>query len=142
MRYLSPVVILITIVFGACTPGWKSRGLPADLAKLNQTWELYRMNGDSLSSEHYPEGLPYLQFDTRQGRIYGFDGCNDLGATIEVTLDRITIGEIMTTEKACPDRTGQAFLEKLAQVNAYKVDNQALQLSHHEQVLLDFRRRN
>ena len=53
-------------------------------------------------SESTADDSPFLSF-TDDGRVSGFDGCNQLSGSWEATADGVEFGQLASTRMACPD---------------------------------------
>lgn len=69
--------------------------------QLNDTWILRKAGSETLEEKMFAKGLPRLQFDLKDHRVSGHDGCNSLSGTISVEGTRIKFGPLMQTKMYC-----------------------------------------
>ncbi len=94
-------------------------------------WELVELSGRALDTAAGRAGA-YLELDAAQSRVSGNASCNRFSGSYELHAGgRLRLGpELATTRMACPELEREAaFLEALAQVEHYAVDEGALSLS-------------
>ena len=103
-----------------------------DVKKLEGKWNIIEVKGKKLLME----GLPSMEFDMQEGKIYGNAGCNLFNSTIELNADDvslITINPGATTMMACPDmETEDAILKAMNDVKRVKSGH-----SEDEMLLID-----
>lgn len=85
----------------------------ADEEALSGTWQLVRINAESIDLEAVDITLI---FDLPNARIHGSDGCNNYFGSAEVSLDRFMLSAPLgSTLKACEDMSwGLKFTEILS----------------------------
>lgn len=94
----------------------------ATLASLNGTWTLEEINGAAVVSNQ--EDTPFIAFDTENGKISGFSGCNRIMGSFETNSKPgiIALSNIGSTRMACPDMTTERnMLNTLGQVKKYMI---------------------
>ncbi|PSK88878.1 META domain-containing protein [Taibaiella chishuiensis] len=109
-------------------------------AFADQQWVLTAINGRKVANSRV-----FLYIDTKENRFSGSDGCNGYGGgfTYNERSRIITLGDAMSTLKACADRAvmqlaneyGQALQQKEFTT---KVTNHTLTLSRKGKVVLEF----
>lgn len=110
-----------------------------DLPLTGTTWTVDTiLGGDAASS--VPDGAVATLVFTDGGRVDINSGCNTGGGTYELTNDTITIGEIITTLRACGGADAQLESAVLAVINAgdveYAIDAGSLTLIAGDQGLV------
>lgn len=66
--------------------------------RLNDIWSLVSISDfpmDSLTK------APNLEFNIREGKVYGFGGCNRISGSFEVKGDILTFSQMVSTKMAC-----------------------------------------
>jgi heat shock protein HslJ/uncharacterized membrane protein len=69
--------------------------------RLHNIWAMTSLNGNGLSPDDFPNGVPRLELFTREGRVLGFDGCNTFRGSFYVKDARIHFGLMASTMMAC-----------------------------------------
>jgi heat shock protein HslJ/uncharacterized lipoprotein YbaY len=103
---------------------------PVGTAPLENTdWTLVALRGKALEpgASQRPPGL-VLQ--SGQRRLAGSGGCNHLAGRYTLQGDRLTLGQAVAARTACPHGMAQeqAYLDALAVVARWRIDNQRLAL--------------
>ncbi len=106
-------------------------GSPFNQASLENTlWGLTRLHDEPVVMENL-DREPSLLLRAQDHRLTGSGGCNRLMGSYELDGEQIRFGEVASTRMLCPD--GQdietTFLSTLAQVRAWKILGQHLELS-------------
>jgi heat shock protein HslJ len=75
--------------------------------------------------------IPRLEINTAEMKFFGNDGCNDyFGGIRELTESKISLGNIGTTRKMCPDMEMPGrYQNAISKIEAYAFDKQYLILS-------------
>ena len=97
----------------------------------DRRWRLIELNGRAVDAPAGQEGA-YFEFDAAQSRVSGNASCNRFSGSYELHAgERLRLGpELAVTRMACPELEREAeFLEALARVDHYAVDNGALSMS-------------
>lgn len=103
---------------------------PVGTAPLENTdWTLVALRGKALepaASQRPPE----LVLQSSQRRLAGSGGCNRLAGRYALEGDRLTLGQAASARVACPHGMAQeqAYLDALAAVARWRIDNQRLAL--------------
>lgn len=141
---ISFFILTLTAGFAACTNNDKTSGtvtdtrdtpmvqqtkpvvsdqLPADtVQQLKGTWVLNYITGPRIAFEGlYPDRKPQIQFGNAGGNISGNTSCNNFSAPLTVTGNQWKLGEIMSTEMACPGSGEKVFLSTLRKVTGYDI---------------------
>lgn len=109
------------VAIAACALTFASCNSPkkADFAGMDGEWNITEVNGSKLTST--TGQTPYIGFDLKEGRVYGFSGCNFLTATIDAKTGKASFDKMGSTMMACPDMdTERKVLAALAKVKAAK----------------------
>lgn len=104
------------LAFNSCSTSHKTMPLSA----LNGEWEIKEINGAAVVTSS--EELPVLKFDTENGRLGGYTGCNRIMGSFETGSKpgSIDLSNVGSTRMACPDMTTeQNLLNTLSQVKKY-----------------------
>lgn len=94
-------------------------GKQATVADLAGEWEVVSLEGDELNGGE----LPYMGFNTMDGRVYGYAGCNRLSGTLDKTsaAGAISFANMASTRMMCADMaTEDRLLSVLHNVKTYK----------------------
>ncbi|MEO6455838.1 MAG: META domain-containing protein [Ginsengibacter sp.] len=103
--------------------------------KLNGKWELEKLWGSSNKWNVSPD--ININFDDKT--FTGNTGCNSMSGKFTIKDNFISINkEIITTEMACAGYDERLFLSVLLKINRYVVDNNVLELSQDDIVLMRF----
>lgn len=80
---------------------------------IDGKWALESMGGETASAT-FGEQVPYLEFQTAEGRVVGFAGCNRIGGSFEVKNDSLQFRQLVSTKMACPAMQAEsAFLQMI-----------------------------
>ncbi|RYE21440.1 MAG: META domain-containing protein [Sphingobacteriales bacterium] len=104
-------------------------------AELEAThWSLTEIDGKPVASGD-ERIMPFIMFG-KKGRLEGNTGCNSLGGTYDLgRFDAIKI-EAVSTKMACPDMTGEAYMNNaLSYANRYMINGRHL-LLYNDNLLL------
>jgi heat shock protein HslJ len=99
--------------------------------RLHDIWALRTLNGKVIEAASFDKGIPYLEFNVREGKIYGNAGCNSISGSFIQNKNTIAIGAIASTKMLCNAYAfEQSFLTALARKNLrYSFDGLKLTLS-------------
>jgi heat shock protein HslJ len=105
--------------------------LPAEV--LQYKWVLeYLSNEDKSAGHDMTASQITLQF-VKDGTLSGFAGCNNYSGSYTVSGQKMTIGPLASTQKACEQtvmNNETKYLQQLSTVNAYNVNYSKLELSY------------
>ncbi len=89
-------------------------------------WNIVTLNGKTVDTEN----IPYIGFDTEEGRIFGNSGCNYINGTFNLKDGNIIeFGNVGSTMMSCPDmQIEQEVLSTLEKVGKIKAEGEALSL--------------
>lgn len=98
--------------------------------RINDIWILERINETILKREDFAKGLPQLEINLAQKKVFGHTGCNNLNGAAEVQGKRISFGMFITTRMACPamEFENQYLASLQRRTIPYKVEGGKLQL--------------
>jgi heat shock protein HslJ len=119
----SILALAATLLIFGCTTG----GATADLT--GRDWTLTWVEGFA----SMPAGVATsaIRFGT-DGRLGGNTGCNTASAAYSVDGDRLSIGALITTKRACVEERGnqleQAYVRAVEATRRYRIDGGELQL--------------
>lgn len=108
--------------------------------QLHDFWTLQRLNGTEITAQDTMRQRPALQFDLKNGKIYGNTGCNQLSGGLSIEGDSLSFASPITTKMACPGDMESRFLDAFAKVNRYDISQQVLRLLHDRDTLMVFHR--
>lgn len=97
--------------------------------QLGGEWTLTSLNGQTLPSA---DNVPFLGFDTNEGRVYGFTGCNRLTGTLhakDFVKGKADFGQLGMTRMLChDDKYEQPFTEALSRVTTSEINGKQMLL--------------
>ena len=63
-------------------------------------WNVVEIQGEPVRAQ----SNPFIGFDTKKGRVYGYSGCNRIMGSLDLSRDnKIELGHMASTLMACPD---------------------------------------
>jgi heat shock protein HslJ len=69
--------------------------------RLHDIWVLERINDKQLKSSDFMKGLPNLELNLTEKKVFGHSGCNTLNGSLEVQGKKIYFGRMVTIGMAC-----------------------------------------
>ncbi len=96
----------------------------ASIADIEGEWNIVEIKNDTLSPTD-GEQMPFIGFDTKDGKVYGYSGCNRIMTTLNLEAEPgvIEMGHIASTLMACPQmETERMVVSALSQIKKYKTD--------------------
>ena len=115
------------------TPTDLTSDLTTDLT--GTTWQLVAFGPPTATLPVIPESIVTVEFNT-DGEIGGSGGCNTYGGQYEIEGDRLTVGELISTLRACLDEgiTEQemGYLEALQLADRVEVTAETLTIEYGE----------
>ncbi len=106
----------------------RKSSVSTDISTLDGKWFISEVNGKVLSQGM--EKAPFVEFDTKEMRIYGNAGCNTMNGRIvtdPVNASVISFSQLISTMMACPDMSVEsAVLKALEKVKSYKSEKEKL----------------
>jgi heat shock protein HslJ/uncharacterized membrane protein len=70
--------------------------------RLHDIWALISINGDALEPSEFPKGVPTMDLQITNGKVYGLAGCNQYSGVANAQHESITFGDLISTKMACP----------------------------------------
>ncbi|MCB0629611.1 MAG: META domain-containing protein [Saprospiraceae bacterium] len=70
--------------------------------RLQDIWALTTIDGDALDPAEFPKGVPTMDLQLTNGKVYGLAGCNQYRGTVNAQHDMLFFGNLMSTKMACP----------------------------------------
>lgn len=100
-------------------------------------WNVVEIQGEPVRTQ----SNPFIGFDTKKGRVYGYSGCNRITGSLDLSRDnKIELGHMASTLMACPDMELEGkLIEVLSTVKNVKCAGKnkiALYASDKEPVML------
>lgn len=98
--------------------------------RLNDIWVLEQINETPVKREDFMKGLPQLEINLAQKKVFGHTGCNNLNGAADVQGKKISFGRFITTRMACSNMDFENRYLAGLQLRAvsYKIDQGKLQL--------------
>lgn len=97
-------------------------------ALISGRWNIAEVNGEKITSEK----IPFIEFDTAEGRLHGNAGCNNFNAAYKLDPAKPSSLQLLpaaATMMACPNmETETKVLKALENVSSVKKAGSALQL--------------
>lgn len=105
--------------------------------RLNDIWALTHMDGNALSPNDFPKGVPTLELQLNAGKVFGNSGCNQMSGSITLRKDALAFGQLVSTKMACPALQFETRYLKALSGNTldYKLEGLILQLSNDQHQL-------
>ncbi len=69
--------------------------------RLHDIWVLESINDKKLKPVNFMKGLPQLELNLTEKKVFGHTGCNNLNGSFEVQGKKISFGTMITTKMAC-----------------------------------------
>jgi heat shock protein HslJ len=96
---------------------------------LHDIWVLEWMEDHTVDSTTFPQELPRLELNPRDGTVIGTTGCNQMRGKLTVAnKGSLTFSDIVTTLILCENVPEPAFLDFLNRTNGYKREGLKLTL--------------
>lgn len=71
--------------------------------RLNDIWVLESVNAAKVKASDFMKGLPRIEFNIAQQKVFGHGGCNNFTGSIELRGKKIRFGDLVSTKMACAD---------------------------------------
>lgn len=71
--------------------------------RINDIWVLEGVNNKKPDVSDFTKGLPQLEINIAQQKVFGHTGCNNINGAMEVIGKRIRFGYLVSTKMACPN---------------------------------------
>jgi heat shock protein HslJ len=106
-------------------------------ADLQGKWQLENLWGMD-STQLRPA---YISFDFDSLSFTGNTGCNSISGKFSFSNELIIIDRrIISTKMACPGYNDKNFINLLLKINRFNIENNTLELSQNDLVLMTFRK--
>lgn len=112
------------------------------IAKLDGSWELIELFGNSDFEGIYVEQNPFIVLSLEEGKINGNSGCNSFFGKFEISGSEIDVKELGSTKMYCSDVPEAEFFDALEKVSSYKIKGELLEFIADGKTLLKFRKMN
>jgi heat shock protein HslJ len=124
-------------VTAACT----SIKIPLVQNLENRKWVLDSLNGSKVSITSGKEIT--LQFDSENGKINGYGGCNNYFGNYIKDSGKLNISGLGSTKMSCTDLSmEQSYFEMLPKIDSYEIDNGILYLFRLGSIVMVFHSEN
>lgn len=100
----------------------------------NRTWIATQINGVEVKSNDLSGKRPAIQFDAKEKRFFGADGCNQIRGSFESQGSILRLGPIASTMMACIGNDNSALSRQYANALASTTN---FELKGHELKFLD-----
>ncbi len=82
--------------------------------RLHDIWVLDSIDNKKIQATDFTKGIPQLEFNLTEKKIFGHTGCNNISGVIEVRGKKIHFGKPVSTRMACNNMDFEsAYLKKL-----------------------------
>ena len=110
--------------------------------RLHDIWVLESINNKNLNVADFIKGLPQLELNLREKKIFGHTGCNTMNGTMEVLGKKIRFGRLATTRMACNNAEFEnSYLKNLDdQTLSYSVRDGKLLLQQGQGLIYKYRK--
>ncbi len=85
-----------TLVLASCASSQK-----VSSGKVEGEWNIKQVNGKTIALTSGQ--VPFLGFNAKEGRVYGFSGCNRVMASFDAKSGKLFFDNMGSTMMACPD---------------------------------------
>lgn len=127
-------ILLISLLLFSCSGDELSK------EDVEGIWFLKEMEGKE-AAYIFGAGLPTVNFDWEQHKIFGTGGCNRYTVNYRLDKDNIKLDSLTSTEALCEDSTMEAqFFQLLNKATKIKVEDDALVFMDGQKVILRFLR--
>lgn len=133
------IFTIILLAFSSCKTAPVS-----DFSKVKQliegtTWYLQDDQGTSVGFNGKEVHLKFKSDDDGL-QAFGFAGCNNYNARVDLSPERIKFGSFMSTMMACPEMDSeQSYMQLLELANGYEVTNTEFRLYQDKILLVRFK---
>lgn len=115
-------LILITFCLASCKTSAQQK---TSISLENQSWTLTEMNGEKPAVSD--DSKAHILFSIADKKVSGYSGCNRFSAPYELAENKLRIGNILSTRRACMGNNieGQLF-EILKTTDKFSIENKTL----------------
>lgn len=155
---MNRIIGLIGLASALCIAGCKTQRIHQKSSAIEQTkeqvlppvagaWELTHMRTETIKDQAvgdlFPEKLPFLIVDVKEGTVFGDDGCNMYRGTIQ-NIEESTLAiepGVSSFKTPCEAVEDKAYKAAFWQIKRYKVDGDNLVLETEDhQIMLKYKR--
>ncbi len=106
--------------------------------RIHDIWVLQQLNGKAVTGSD----LPYIEFNTLDGKILGKTGCNNFSGKADFKGNKLTLGPLAASRKFCPNATYETdFLKAMSPGEwTYEIDKGKLFLTRNNNDAIIFRK--
>ncbi|MFV0505805.1 MAG: META domain-containing protein [Bacteroidales bacterium] len=119
-KYILLIIALSTTSLFSCRTnaeqGRANKPLDADY-RLHNIWALTYMNDKEMSRNDFPRAIPYLEFNLREKRFMGNNGCKELVGNFKTKKNQqvISFGKVTCSKGNCEDNeNSNAFVQLIS----------------------------
>jgi hypothetical protein len=69
--------------------------------RLQNVWTIKKAGDTELTRVDFPDEMPRMEINIKEGRVNGFDGCNSFSGILSVAGNKIIFGDFFGTKMAC-----------------------------------------
>ena len=80
--------------------GHQHSGQDANLEALEGEWSIVQVGKIDIERD---DNMPYVNFDTREGRFYASNGCNVINGDFKLSNKELDFSNVLATMRHCPD---------------------------------------
>lgn len=114
-----------------------------DTKQLEGLWTLKTIKGEEAAGKFgKADAVPTLNFDIAENRVGGKSGCNGYGGSFSLNNDQLIIGQLISTQMACPNLDAEhEYIKALSDTSIVALpSSDVLQISKNGSLLLEFNR--
>ena len=115
-----------------------------DTKQLEGLWTLKTIKGEEAAGKFgkADDAVPTLNFDITENRVGGKSGCNGYGGSFSLNNDQLIIGQLISTQMACPNLDAEhEYIKTLSDTSIIALpSSDVLQISKNGSLLLEFNR--
>lgn len=127
-------ILLMGFLLYSCSGQEISKG------DVDGIWFLKEIEGEE-AAYVFGGGLPTVNFDWEQQKVYGTGGCNRYSVNYKLDQDKIKFDSLSSMDVLCEDTaTEERFLRLLSESENMKIEENALVFMKGKKVLLRFLR--
>lgn len=72
--------------------------------RINDIWVLESVNAKKVNASDFMKGLPQIEVNIAQQKVFGSAGCNNFTGSMELQGKKILTGNLAGTKMACPNK--------------------------------------
>jgi len=128
----SSLIIISTLSLYSCSSLKKEKKQAEETVTLNGVWELASISSVANIDKEFPDKLPNLLFDNKEGLIgFGNDGCNQYRANFSIKKNNTleVSSEVSNTRMFCDKVNSALYLKNLSEANSFEISENILKLN-------------